>query len=542
MDRMKQMLGKEYDAFIETYAMARHQALRLNVLKQRMDGQNVAQILGSGDGTLNPPEMAEQSQQNSMEVWKLHLEKVPWAEYGYYYRAEDYPGRHPYHDAGVYYIQEPSAMMPAELLAAQPGERVLDLCAAPGGKSTQIAAKMRGEGILFCNEINAERAKILSENIERMGIGNACVLNETPERLAELFPVYFDKILVDAPCSGEGMFRKNDDACDEWSPENVKMCAQRQDGILECAAKMLRVGGTMVYSTCTFAPEENEGSISRFLHGHKEFEIVEISVEEKKRWGLDGCGGQAEYVEHPVSGLEGTIRLWPHHIQGEGHYAAVLHKMGEDLEQYGNSNVVDERNSLAINKAKEGARKCKSKIVNEEAEGIVRKIPDAFADFVRESIALVKEKESVGKQQGKENLAWKDMEGVLRGIGNLTGMSGTLYMAEFGDNLYLVPAGMPHLKGIKVLRTGLHLGQLKKNRFEPSHALALSLAPQGALHRWNLSADSRTILAYLKGETFPAEGEKGWYLICVDGFGIGWGKLAGGMMKNHYPRGLRRKY
>ena len=276
LDRMKRMLGKEYDAFIETYGMEGHKALRLNRSKQRADGQNVAQALGVEEGIANHPEEAGVVCTEEGKTGKLRLHQVPWAENGYYFRSEDNPGKHPYHDAGLYYIQEPSAMMPAELLEVRPGERVLDLCAAPGGKSTQIAGKMQGQGILFCNEINSERAKILSENIERMGIGNACVLNETPERLAGLFPAYFDKILVDAPCSGEGMFRKNEDACNEWSPETVEMCAQRQDGILDCAAKMLRCGGRLVYSTCTFAPEENEGSVSRFLHRHSEFQIVKI--------------------------------------------------------------------------------------------------------------------------------------------------------------------------------------------------------------------------------------------------------------------------
>lgn len=537
LDRMKRMLGKEYDAFIETYGMEGHKALRLNRSKQRADGQNVAQALGVEEGITNHPEEAGVVCTEGGKAGKLRLHQVPWAENGYYFRSEDNPGKHPYHDAGLYYIQEPSAMMPAELLEVQPGERVLDLCAAPGGKSTQIAGKMQGQGILFCNEINSERAKILSENIERMGIGNACVLNETPERLAGLFPAYFDKILVDAPCSGEGMFRKNEDACNEWSPETVEMCAQRQDGILDCAAKMLRCGGRLVYSTCTFAPEENEGSVSRFLHRHSEFQIVKISGEEKKRRGLEGCEGKTEYIAHPASGLEGTIRLWPHHIQGEGHYAAVLHKKEGN---YGDDASGSE--TIVLPKAKAASRKSKGikgKTVNEGMEGMVGKVPEAFAAFVHETIGFAQEKEEFREPWEKANSPWKDMQELLRGIGNLTGMYGTLQMVEFGDNLYLVPAGMPSLKGIKVLRPGLHLGQLKKNRFEPSHALALALMPQGAQHRWNLSADSQRILAYLNGETFPAEGEKGWYLICVDGFGIGWGKLAGGVMKNHYPRGLR---
>lgn len=186
------------------------------------------------------------------------MEPVPWEENGFYY-TQDGPGRHPYHEAGVYYIQEPSAMAPAVFLGVQPGERVLDLCAAPGGKTTQIAGKMQGRGLLVSNEINPQRAKILSENVERLGIRNALVLNETPERLAQVFPGCFDRILVDAPCSGEGMFRKNENAGEEWSLENVEQCARRQDGILDCAVTMLRPGGRLVYSTCTFAPRRTRG-------------------------------------------------------------------------------------------------------------------------------------------------------------------------------------------------------------------------------------------------------------------------------------------
>ena len=251
--RMRQVLGEEYIPFLESFGEQHCQALRLNVLKKGLDGSSAAERYGIGRASDAPEkqnagnvdEMAVQCgernadgadekcrmAQESNRTDFAHLTKVPWAENGYYYQQGDQPGKHPFHEAGVYYIQEPSAMAPAELLEAKPGERVLDLCAAPGGKSTQIAAKLQGQGILVCNEIHPARAKTLSENIERMGICNACVTNETPERLADFFPGYFDKVLVDAPCSGEGMFRKNEAACDEWIPENVKLCAQRQDEI-----------------------------------------------------------------------------------------------------------------------------------------------------------------------------------------------------------------------------------------------------------------------------------------------------------------------
>lgn len=472
LDRMKGMLGVEYEAFLESFSQEKYQALRLNGLKVALNGEQATNLMAP-----------------------FHLTPVSWADNGYYYEKEDQPGKHPYHEAGVYYIQEPSAMAPVTLLEPQPGEQVLDLCAAPGGKSTQIAAAMKGEGLLISNEIHPARAKILSENIERMGIRNACVTNETPQHLAQVFPEYFDRILVDAPCSGEGMFRKNEAACEEWSLENVELCGERQDEILDCAARMLRPGGRLVYSTCTFAPIENEGSISRFLRRHPEFKIVPI---DKEKLGIEGdglpeyadmgetdvCGDAVNGEQYPTEnmGLEHTLRLWPHHIKGEGHYAAVLVKEGSMPAAY-----------RAI--APGGLQK-----------GISEKELGEYPAFEKEYLHV--------KLQGT-------------------------YM-KFGDNIYLIPENMPNIKGLKVLRPGLHIGTLKKNRFEPSHALALALSPKEAVNVWNLKSTENTVNAYLNGQTFSADGEKGWYLVCVDGFSLGWGKLAGGIMKNHYPKGLRK--
>lgn len=574
-ERMQRMLGKEYEAFSEAFGGERCQALRLNALKKGMDGRSAAERFG-GVQRSNGEDFA-------------HLTKVPWAENGYYYQPEDQPGKHPFHEAGLYYIQEPSAMAPAELLDVRPGERVLDLCAAPGGKSTQIAAKLQGRGILVCNEIHPARAKILSENIERMGICNACVTNETPERLADFFPGYFDKILVDAPCSGEGMFRKNEAACEEWSLENVKLCAKRQDKILDQAARMLRPGGKLVYSTCTFTPEEDEGSIVRFLRRNRAIFVLPI---EKERLGLAGCDGSAEYLAEGVTGdnqgfegqadsdreginreppegvtadagfrmlrgsegevsykegydmqLERTLRMWPHQTRGEGHFAALLQKEGGVAAEEGRESLVSSVNGFTEQGSTITRAQCNRKTGTESAaekrfrnpkrsaKGTQRE-PDqeteALTSFCKENIRF-----SASLKRAGGN-------GLFSEIGRAVGMGEDVRPVRFGDNLYLVPTGMPSLDGLKVLRPGLHLGEWKKNRFEPSHALALALPPEFAKHVWNL--DSRGSLAdmWLKGQTFPAEGEKGWYLICVDGFSIGWGKLAGGAMKNHYPIGLRR--
>lgn len=464
-ERMQTMLGAEFDSFLASMENHKYQALRINPLKVE---------------TLK----AEQFP-------CFHLSPVSWEPCGFYYVPEDFPGKHPYHEAGVYYIQEPSAMAVVPLLEVQPGEKILDLCAAPGGKSTQIAGYLKGEGLLVCNEIHPARAKILSENIERMGVKNACVTNETPARLADKFPGYFDRILVDAPCSGEGMFRKNDIACDEWSPENVALCADRQDEILDCAATMLREGGRLVYSTCTFAPAENEGSISRFLQRHPEFQILPI---DKAAMGLpEGkCDGRANWAdavaENPstVAGeLEKTLRLWPHVVRGEGHYAAVLQKNGEIDAQF-------------VTYAAGG---------EEKGVSVKDKELSSWWDFWKE----------LSTEESKDYFA-------------------DCTLIRFGDELYAAPAQMPALKGMKVLRPGLHLGALKKNRFEPSHALALALSSRDVKH----VCEPEDVKAYLNGQTFPYEGEKGWYLILVDGYSIGWGKLAGGIMKNHYPKGLRK--
>ncbi len=447
--RMKQMLGEEYPAFEASYEKEKYQALRLNPLKV--------------------------DKESFLEKTTFNLKQVPWEENGFYYTAQDTPGKHPYHEAGVYYIQEPSAMAPVPFLEVKPGDRVLDLCAAPGGKSTQIGVALQGEGLLVCNEIHPARAKILSENVERMGIRNALVTNESPEKMRSIFAGYFDKILVDAPCSGEGMFRKNEDAKEEWSPENVQLCADRQDGILDCAADMLRPGGRLVYSTCTFAPQENEGSMARFLERHPEFSVLKVTIPE----GFSP--GNPAWAECEAEGIERTMRIWPHKVNGEGHFLAVLQKEG----------TLNGTAPLSLY----GLEK-----------GISTKDIADYLSFAKETLK--------NPPQG-------------------------IYL-KFGDQLYVAPEGMPALKGLKVLRPGLHLGTLKKNRFEPSHALALALCGEEVYHSHELTVADGSAAAFIGGQTFPTEGEKGWYLITVDGYSLGWGKAAGGIMKNHYPKGLRK--
>lgn len=273
--QMNTLLGPQAEAFWASYALGRSAGLRLNALKS---------------GQTAYVEAAARAKQ------LFRLAPVPWCASGFYYEEPARPGKHPYHAAGLYYIQEPSAMSAVELLAPRPGETILDLAAAPGGKTTQIAAHMQGEGLLIANEIHPARAKILSENVERMGIRNTIVTQATPDELSARFPQFFDRIMLDAPCSGEGMFRKDPNAINEWSVEHTRMCAARQTDILEHAAIMLRPGGVMAYSTCTFNRLENEECIEAFLLGHPEFSLLRLE------------------------------RLWPHEVRGEGHFVAVLRK------------------------------------------------------------------------------------------------------------------------------------------------------------------------------------------------------------------------
>lgn len=362
-------------------------------------------------------------------------------------------------------------MAPAGLLDVRPGMRVLDLCAAPGGKTTQLAAALEGRGLLVCNEINPKRAKILARNIERLGIANALVLNEHPQKLEERFEGWFDRILVDAPCSGEGMFRKEEAAVADWSPETVDMCARRQLEILRSAARMLAPGGRLVYSTCTFAPQENEGVISRFLAGAPEFSAAKADAP----WFAPG---RPDWIENPAPGIEHTFRLWPHKLHGEGHFAAVLEKAS------------DAPVGAAISRP------------YGSPGGQLIAAPTDLVEFCKETGAALPEGRPLA----------------------------------FGQSLFWVPEETPDLKGLKVLRPGLELGEILKNRFEPAHAWALWL--KTANSTVDFPADSPEIAVYLRGETISGQA-KGWTLLTVDGLSLGWVKGSGGILKNHFPKALR---
>ena len=452
--KMKAFLGDEWDDFLYSYDNNRFQALRFNTLKV-------------------------QSPEERMRILKTLKtssdKKVSWANAAYYFDENVRPGKHPYHEMGLYYIQEPSAMSAAALLAPKPGMRVLDLCAAPGGKSTQLATYLGDSGLLVSNEINTQRSRILSQNIERMGIKNAIVTNEDSFVLASHFPGFFNAIQVDAPCSGEGMFRKLPEAIEQWSMENVAICAARQKEILDNAAVMLKPGGTIVYSTCTFSKEENEDVIEYFLERHPDFTLEEME------------------------------RFWPHKVDGEGHFVAKLVRRG----------CVD-TDLKADRKTKKNKNSKNRK--NETKPALTKENMKLLSEFLDETIS-------------EDMAAWiKNSRLVM-----------------FGEQLYRLPDMEVDIKGLKVQRAGLHIGEFKKQRFEPSHSLALALKLSEAKNVVKLTWDDPQTTGFFNGQSVmlsdeqTAECKKGWALVCVDGYTAGWGKVNGTQVKNHYPKGLRNK-
>ncbi|WP_346991458.1 RsmB/NOP family class I SAM-dependent RNA methyltransferase [Agathobacter rectalis] len=470
--KMKAFLGNEWDDFLYSYDNNRFQALRFNTLKV-------------------------QSQEERMRILKVlgisSDKRVSWANEAYYFDENVRPGKHPYHEMGLYYIQEPSAMSAAALLAPKPGMRVLDLCAAPGGKSTQLATYLGDSGLLVSNEINTQRSRILSQNIERMGIKNAIVTNEDSFVLASHFPGFFNAIQVDAPCSGEGMFRKLPEAIEQWSMENVAICAARQKEILDNAAVMLKPGGVIVYSTCTFSKEENEDVIEYFLERHPDFTLEEME------------------------------RFWPHKVDGEGHFVAKLVRRGS-VNEFGadydvcedSCNKVEDTGLKVDRKTKKNKNSKNRK--NETKPALTKENMKLLSEFLDETIS----------------------EDVAAWIKNSR-------LVMFGEQLYRLPDMEVDIKGLKVQRAGLHIGEFKKQRFEPSHSLALALKLNDAKNLVKLTCDNPQTIGFFNGQSVvlsdeqTAECKKGWALVCVDGYTAGWGKVNGTQVKNHYPKGLRNK-
>ncbi len=452
-NRMKELLQDEYDDYLQCYDEPRYYGLRVNTNKISVE--------------------------DFLKIAPWPLTPVPWIPNGFYYDGDKIqPSKHPYYFAGLYYLQEPSAMTPASRIPVEPGERVLDVCAAPGGKATELGAKLKGEGVLIANDISNSRARGLLKNLELFGIGNMMVISEEPGKLVEYFPEYFDKILIDAPCSGEGMFRKDKKMVKAWEEHGPEFFSKLQRSIITQAAAMLKPGGMILYSTCTFDPLENEKTVEYLLETCPEFKICDME-------GYEGfCEGIPKYVEDHSEEYRKTVRIFPHKMQGEGHYLALV-KKGDDN---------TERKNEKTAKPKSGAKK----------------LPEELEQFLKE-------------------LAW-DID------------KSRLDIRE--ERVYYMPENLPMLKGVRFLRSGLLLGEVKKNRFEPSQALAMCLKKEEYPRILDLPVSDDRVIKYLKGETLDVEDitsrkEKGWYLVCVDGYPLGFGKLANQTLKNKYLPGWR---
>lgn len=510
LERMRKLLNEEFDAFVASYDEPRLFGLRRNPLKI--------------------------SRERFLGTVPFELAPVPWAEEGYYYGEDRRPGKHPFYHAGLYYIQEPSAMIPAELAEAKPGDRILDLCAAPGGKTTQLAGKLGPIGLLVANDNHGERVKALAKNVELFGIRNAVVTNEEPERLAAKWPGWFTKILIDAPCSGEGMFRKEEDMVRSWEKHSVEKSAAMQRDILRHAADMLAPGGRIVYSTCTFAPEENECVIAEFLASRPDFRVVPVPAVNGFAQGRpDWIPPGPEAEKHPEAALAtaGTVRLWPHKAKGEGHFAAVLEKLPGIVESAdhpvasgtGSGEETGRAMSFAASSAAEPSYRASGKSrAKKRDKGAFLKADDARAAAPDPGPWLLFQKE----------LLTFVPEGEL---------------VCYGEALYIAPHGSPPLDALKVARPGWHVGALKRGRFEPSHALAMGLQRDECRRTLTLPSGSEELIRYLKGETLSVSLEqirckdgipaKGYVLVCADEWPVGWGKWADGMLKNEYPPSWR---
>lgn len=451
-ENMMRLLGDEYASYEKSFNEKRLYGLRTNRLKLSME--------------------------DFLEKQAFETTPIPWIDNGVYYDGTLRPAKHPYYYAGLYYLQEPSAMTPANRLEIKPGERVLDICAAPGGKSTELGARLNGQGVLFTNDISNSRAQALLKNIELFGIGNAVVMSEAPYKLAKKLPEYFDKILIDAPCSGEGMFRKDAAVMRAWTKKSNETYSALQREIIDYAVQMLKPGGKLLYSTCTFSPRENEESVSYLLENYPEFHLIPIEGYEGFEKGLAQYGNRSRE-------LEKCVRIWPQRMQGEGHFLAYFEKEGQPS-----------------------------------------------ADFYSPAQRDISRKELM-----KQTELFEFLKHIDRAFD-----SERINVRPNGSVTYL-PEMLPDLSGLRLMRTGLLLGELKKNRFEPSQALAMNLRASEFDNCISFAADDANTIKYLKGETLQLSERfgchDGWCLVCVENYPLGFGKLSGMTLKNKYLSGWR---
>ena len=460
-ERMRKQLGesefREYEACLTKRARS---ALRVNTRKITTD-----------DWTALSP---------------FTMRRVPWIANGYYYDDTDAPSKHPYYYAGLYYLQEPSAMTPANLLPIEPGDRVLDLCAAPGGKSTELAAKLQGTGLLVANDISATRAKALLKNLEVFGATNILVISEEPNQLANRFAGYFDKILVDAPCSGEGMFRKQPAIIKNWEQYGTEYYNNLQKSILPKAVEMLKPGGMLLYSTCTFSAMEDEETVAWLLKNCPEMELLPVIPTEKAGDYADFgfMTGRPDWMEEPLEETRKCARLFPHRLEGEGHFIALFRKR-EDALSYGRT--------------------------------------EPFRGYSRTSELPGELTELLAKLRLRDDRI-DPSRIVIR-----------------EERVYAMPQDMPATNGLRVLRSGWYLGDAKKGRFEPSQAFAMGLFSDEYPAVYNLHASDPDTVRYLKCETLEVTENmpEGNVLVCVDSYPLGFARVKGGSFKNRYLPGWR---
>lgn len=476
LERMERMLGAEYEAFLKTYEEPRKFGLRVNTMKISVE--------------------------EFKRLAPFHLTPIPWISNGFYYEREDDPARHPFYYAGLYYLQEPSAMTPASVLPVTPGEWVLDLCAAPGGKATALGAKLEGRGLLVANDISASRAKALLKNLEVFGIRNSFVTNAAPAKLAHQFEGAFDKVLVDAPCSGEGMFRKDLANARAWSLQKVSECAKIQHEITRQAVTMLRPGGWMLYSTCTFSAEENEQTIASLLQDCPEMELLEIP------WYEGFSHGRPELADGNEA-LRRCVRIFPHRMNGEGHFLALLRKKGGTPSE----------SPARIGKCDKSAE-TQVQIAKRNKSG---------------------EKQGRAEKRGDSTEKSANLEAFLRDVSGEYALS---CMEIRKEQVYYTRNRLPVGGGIPFLRNGLYFGEVKKGRFEPSQSLAMALRAEEYASVLNFEQTDGRLRKYLCGETIEVDDLSpartlGWQLVCVEGYPLGWGKLVQGTLKNKYHPGWR---
>lgn len=436
IQQMKELLKDDFEAYMQSFEQERYYGLRINTNKISVE--------------------------DFLKISPFPLEPIPWTDNGFYYQGDQKPAKHPYYYAGLYYLQEPSAMLPAQVLPIEEGEYVLDTCAAPGGKSTELAAKLQNTGLLLSNDISTSRCQGLIKNLELSGSYNTWVCSEDLIDLSKRFAETFDKILVDAPCSGEGMFRKEPHLISSWQERDDTYYPPIQKEILSCAIDMLKPGGMIVYSTCTFSTKENEEVIQDALHRHSDLHLVPIPKQPGFSSGI---------------GMEECVRLFPHKIKGEGHFVALLQKEGNASKKIG------KRENISL--------------------------PEYFKEFLQ--------------------MCSFDFSKGCFSIKN--------------DKIIWSPQQLSEQKRWRLLRSGLICGEIKKNHFEPSQAFALALKKEEFKNTADLSVDDPRVIKYLKGETIDIKNQdttsKGWILVCVDGFPLGFGKIDKGIIKNKYAKGWR---